>query len=114
MNSEILKIFKDFTVDGERIPVDWLRYKGKAKKYVVFSCLGGNADFSADDDCEYSVKQYDFDIYSDSNYLNILKAVKKLLKNNGWAWYEDSPDMYEEDTKLYHVTTTFEKENYEN
>lgn len=112
MNSEILKIFENFTVAGEKIPVDWLRYKGDLKTYVVFSGLGGNPDFCADDDCEYSIKQYDFDIYSDSNYLNILKAVKKLLKDNGWTWVEDSPDMYEEDTRLYHITTTFEKENY--
>lgn len=111
MNNEILKIFGNFTVDGEKIPVKWLKYKGEGD-YIVFSGLGENPDFCADDDCEYSVPQYDFDIYTKGNYKNILKAVKQKLKSNGWTWVEDSPDMYEEDTGYYHKTTTFEKEKY--
>lgn len=114
MNNEILNIFKNFTVDGVEIPVEWLRYKGDLKTYVVFSDIGETPELCADDDCEYSVKQYDFDVYSDGNYLNILKAVKQKLKSNGWTWVEDSPTLYEEDTRLYHITTTFEKENYIN
>ena len=112
MNNDILKIFENFTVDGVAIPVEWLQYKGDHKMYVVFSDLGETPELSADDECEYSVCQYDFDIYSDGNYLHILKAVKQKLKSNGWTWVEDSPTMYEQDTRLYHITTTFEKENY--
>ena len=32
------------------------------------------------------------------------------MKNNEWLWLEDSPEMYEDDTELYHKTITFEKE----
>ena len=32
------------------------------------------------------------------------------MKNNNWLWVEDSAEMYEEDTGLYHKTMTFEKE----
>ena len=53
-----------------------------------------------------------FDIYTKGNYLNILKAVKKKLKDNEWSWISDSADMYETDTKYYHKTATFEKEQY--
>ena len=112
MNNEILQIFENFTVDGVKIPVEWLKYKGDLKTYIVFSDLGETPELSADDDCEYSKKQYDFDIYSDGNFKNILKAVKAKLKANEWTWVEDSPTMYEEDTGLYHICTTFEKENY--
>lgn len=112
MNNEILKIFKDFTVDGVAIPVEWLKYKGDLKTYIVFSDISETPELCADNECVYSTKQYDFDIFSDGNYLNILKAVKQKLKTNGWTWVEDSPTMYEEDTGLYHITTTFEKENY--
>lgn len=112
MNNEILDIFDNFTVDGVSIPVVWLYYKGDRKTFIVFTDLGETPELSADDECVYSTMQYDFDIYSDGNYLNILKAVKQRLKTNGWTWVEDSPKMYEEDTGLYHVTTTFEKENY--
>ena len=112
MNKEIFAIMSLLTVDGEEIPVSWLTYKGNLKKYVVFSGLGESPEQCADDECTYSVPRFDFDIYADGNYLNILKEVKQRLKSHGWTWVEDSPDMYEEDTGLYHKTTTWEKENY--
>ena len=112
MNNEIFAIMSRLTVDGDEIPVSWLKYKGSLKKYIVFSDLGESPACYGDDECRYSIKQFDFDIYSDGNYLSILKAVKKRLKDNGWTWVEDSPTMYEEDTELYHITTTWEKENY--
>ena len=112
MNKEIFDIMCLLTVDDEEIPVSWLKYKGNLKKYIVFSDLGATPASNADDECEYAVKQFDFDIFSDGNYLNILKEVKKRLKANGWSWIEDSPTMFEEDTGLYHITTTWEKEKY--
>jgi hypothetical protein len=112
MNKIIYDLFYQFTVDGVAIPVEWLKYKGDLTAYVVFSDLGETPASHSDDECDYSVKQFDFDIYSKGNYLNILKAVKQKLKDNGWTWVEDSPTMFEEDTGLYHITTTWEKENY--
>jgi len=32
------------------------------------------------------------------------------MLENGFIWIEDSIDMYEEDTGLYHKTITFAKE----
>lgn len=113
MNKFIFDILSLMTVDGVEIPVKWLKYKGDLKKYVVFSDLGKTPAHHTDDDCEYSTIQYDFDIYSDGNYKNILKEIKRRLKANGFTWVEDSPEMYEEEAGLYHVTTTFEIENYE-
>ena len=111
MNKFIFDILS-LTVDGVKIPVKWLKYKGDLTTYIVFSDLGETPAHHTDDECEYSTKQFDFDIYSKGNYLNILKAVKKRLKENGFTWVEDSPPMVEEDTGLYHITTTFEIEIY--
>ena len=112
MNEIIYAIMSILTVDGVEIPVEWLKYKGKETTYIVFSDLGETPASHSDDECDYSVKQFDFDIYTKGNYLNILKEVKKRLKANGFHWVEDSPTMYEEDTGLYHITTTFEIEIY--
>ena len=38
--------------------------------------------------------------------------IKKIMKQNNWLWVEDSTEMYEEDTELYHRTLTFEKERF--
>ena len=98
--------------DGDEIPVAFLKYKGDKETYIVFSEIDNSPAYSSDNKCRYSVKQFDFDIYTKGNYLNILKEVKKRLTNNGFTWVEDSPDMYENDTGYYHKTTTFEIENY--
>lgn len=113
MNDEILKIFANFKVDGLEIPVKFMKYKGEKTTYITFQEISNNPAFISDDECEYSVKQYDFDIYTKGNFMNILKEVKKKLKANGFTWVEDSSDMYEDDTEFYHKTTTFEKENKE-
>lgn len=112
MNEFIFDIMSSLRVDGTEIPVAWLKYKGKETNYVVFSDLGESPESFSDDECDYSIKQFDFDIYSKDNYLNILKEVKKRLKTNGFTWIEDSPTMYEEETGYYHITTTFEIEIY--
>lgn len=112
MNDLIFDILSLMIVDGVEIPVKWLKYKGNLTKYVVFSSLGEKPEAFADDECQYSANQFDFDIYSDGNYTNILKEVKKRLQQNGWTWVEDSNDMFEEDTGLYHKTTTWKIENY--
>ena len=112
MNEFILSIFKDFEVDGVAIPVKFLKYKGDQTTYIVFSEINDSPALCGDNDCEYSVKQFDFDIYTTGNYINILKAVKQKLKENGFTWVDDSPDMFENDTGYYHKTTTFEIENY--
>lgn len=112
MNKTILDTFYQFTVDGVEIPVDFLKYKGNAETYIVFSEIDNRPAHSCDDECEYSKRQFDFDIYTKGNYLNILKAVKQRLKDNGFTWVEDSTDMFETDTGYYHKTTTFEIEKF--
>jgi hypothetical protein len=36
--------------------------------------------------------------------------IKKLMATHEWVWTGDSPEQYEEDTELYHKTSSFEKE----
>ena len=80
MNKEIFNILSPLVVDGVEIPIEWLKYKGNLKKYVVFSGLGETPAYHCDDSCAYSTIQFDFDIYSDGNYNNILKSVKQKLQ----------------------------------
>lgn len=110
MEKQIKSIFKNFEVNGKSIPVEHLRYKGKSKTYVIWTIISEVPSLSADDDDLYSVTDVDIHIYSDGNYLDIVKEVKKLMKDNNWSWLEDSTEMYEDDTELYHKTITFEKE----
>ena len=112
MNKEIKSILKTFKVNNKIIPVNYLRYKGKEKTFITWTILSEIPSLSASDEDLYSVVQVDIDIFSDSNYLDIVKEIKNRMKINDWLWVEDSSEMFEEDTELYHKTITFEKERF--
>ncbi len=104
MESELKKILK---LD---VPVAHLKYKGKEKTYVIWTIIDEMPISASDDEIDYSEVTVDIDIYSESNYLSLMSSIKNKMKNNDWMWQEDSAEMYEEDTKLYHRTCTFSKE----
>ena len=111
MNEEIKSILGDsIAVGADNIPVSHLRYKGKSKKFITWTLLDEVPSLSANDEPLFSVGSVDLDVYSDGNYLAIIEELKKKMKNNEWVWTGDSPEMYEEDTGLYHKTCSFEKE----
>lgn len=111
MNEELKKIFgESITVDGKSVPTAHLKYKGKERTYVVWTITAETPVLSADDEQLYSVFSVDVDVYSISNYLNVITEIKRIMKANGWLWVGDSAEMYEEETELYHKTISFEKE----
>lgn len=109
MNEELKLIFGEYIGD-EQIPVAHLRYKGNSRKFVTWTITGEAPALSANDEDLCSIVSVDVDIFSDGNYLDIEKEIKQKMKNNDWVWVEDSGEMYEEDTGLYHKTCSFEKE----
>lgn len=111
MNKEIKRILgESISINGENFPVAHLKYKGKSKKFITWALLGSTPSLSANDEPLFSVSSVDIDIFSDSNYLDMVKEIKNKMKNSEWVWTGDSPEMYEEDTGLYHITCSFEKE----
>lgn len=110
MNKEIEEILTEFRVDDAPIPFDFLQYSGKSKTYITYYETDNNPALNGDDEPLYSASSYDFDIYSNKNYLKIVSELKKVMLAHDFIWIEDSPDMYENDTGLYHKTITFAKE----
>ena len=111
MNEEIkLILTQNLIIGGKEIPVAHLKYTGKSKKFVTWTITGEAPALSANDEDLCSICSVDVDVFSDGNYLDIVKEIKKKFKEKDWIWVEDSSEMYEEDTQLYHKTISFEKE----
>jgi hypothetical protein len=111
MNEELKNIFGEaITVGDKSVPTAHIKYKGKETTYVVWTIIGNAPALSGDDEQLYGIVTVDVDIYCKGNYLSVLKEVKRLMKLNEWIWTEDSTEMYEDDTGLYHITATFKKE----
>ena len=106
MNSVIETIFQNFEVNGELIPVSFLRYNGKKTSYVTYMQTDSDNSISGDNELLGYVSYYDFDVYSKGNYL---KIVKKIMKAGGFMWQPSrtSEDMYEDDTGYFHKTLCF-------
>lgn len=106
-NTLIEQIFANFSVNGVKIPVAFLNYGGKKTTYVTYQQAFANNPFSGDDELLNYVDFYDFDVYSKGNYLEIVEAIKTILKDNGFRWHPNnsSGDSYEEG--YYHKTLSF-------
>ncbi len=109
MNAELEVLFNNFTVNGVSIPVALLYYDGHGEPYVVYREYDKDNSYGSDDEISGYVTYYDFDVYSKSNFIPIVEAIKSTLKQAGWTWQprRDSPDMYEADTGYYHKTICF-------
>jgi predicted MPP superfamily phosphohydrolase len=109
MNELIKSIFNNFTVDGVKIPVKFLKYEGHDEPYVTYMQQDADNSYSGDDELLGYVDYYDFDVYSKGNYTNIIEELKRILKENEFVWQpsRSSQDFYENDTGYYHKTLNF-------
>lgn len=115
MNEEIERLFSNFHVNNENIPVYFLNYDGNATKYVTYMENYKDNSLSGDDELLAYVCYYDFDIYvkrGTGSYFPIIDAINDILVANGWTRQltRESPDNYEKDTGYYHKTLCFSKE----
>ena len=111
MNSELQTILGDFIlIDDVSVPVAQIKYTGNESTYVVWSIVDETPALNANDEDLASVVSVDIDIFSITNYLKIVKEIKKIMKANEWVWTGDSVEMFDENTGLYYKTCSFEKE----
>ena len=90
MNTEVKSIFGDsISVNGEIIPISHIRYNGRSKRFVTWTLLGETPSLSASDEDLYSVASVDIDIFSDGNYLDIIKEVKKKMTPEEYTQKKD-------------------------
>ena len=109
MNELIELIFRNFTVNGEKIPVIYMHYMGHGEPYVVYMAVYADNVLRADDALLGYADYYDFDVYAKGNFTKIIEQVRTLLEEHGFVWRPDrsSKDMYEPDTGYYHKTLNF-------
>ena len=109
-NYELLKtIFDNFEVEGKKVPTEFITYTGKSKTYITYAFTDDDPTLFAEDQEVGSVAYVDIDIFSNGNYLAIEKKIKEVMKENNFVRTGSSPDMYENNTGLYHKTLKFFK-----
>jgi hypothetical protein len=107
INPKIEEAFKNFTVDGGKIPIFFMHYEGKAEKYLTYYTWAQRAEDFADNDNHAEVCFGTVDVWSAKNYKDIVEAVKQTLKANGFTWTDNGPEFFEPETGYYHVPINF-------
>lgn len=107
INPKIEAAFADFTVGTKPVPIAFLSYTGKADTYLTYYTWFCKPDNFYDDENHTEIAYGTIDIYSKGNFKDILKKVKNTLKENGFIWTDNGPEVFERDTGYYHVPVNF-------
>ena len=110
INSIIEKAFADFKVNGKVIPIAFLNYTGNSDVYLTYYTWSLKPENFYDDENHSEIAYGTIDIFSKSNFKDILESVKIKLKENGFTWTDNGPETYEQDTGYYHVPVNFRAE----
>lgn len=105
INPIIERAFENYNV-----PISYMKYTGKANTYLTYYTWKELPDDFSDDDNDIEIAYGTIDIFSKSNFKEILTDVKRILKDNGFLVTDVGSEMYEEDTQFYHVPVNFCKE----
>ena len=89
------------------VPVERLRYRGKAEAFITFQLITGQETAFADDDATAYEHHYGADIYAKGDYIALLRRTENALKAAGFFGITVNAEIYEEATGFYHVPIDF-------
>lgn len=98
------------TLDPLGVPVEFARYSNAGDTYIVFIEYNQASRMNADDAEIITKHFFQVDVFSTGNYLQLVKDVKKLMKQAGFGRMFES-ETYDDDMKMYRKILRF---NYEN
>lgn len=90
------------TLQGLNIPVERLKYGGKAATYITYQLVVERDTFFSDDEEGAQEYTYQVHIFSKTDYFALLQSVKQALKAAGFYGIEIGGEVFEQDTGFYH------------
>lgn len=83
---------------------------------IVYSRLDNSDDAFADNELVKASVYFQVSIFTDSSTVSLqtelMKKISILMAKLNYRKYDESPDLYEEDTGLYHKALRFTKNYY--
>lgn len=93
------------------VPVAQAKYNQTADAYIVFIEYNQASRMNADDAELITKHFFQVDVFSSGNYLQLVKDVKRLMKQAGFGRMFES-ETYDEDMKKYRKILRFNYEPY--
>jgi hypothetical protein len=88
------------------VPVSFANYNQTADTYIVFLEYNQSPWLSADDEEMFTKHFYQVDVFSSGNYLQLVKDVKRLMKQAGFGRMFES-ETYEPEMKKFRKILRF-------
>ncbi|MET3507035.1 tail completion protein gp17 [Halalkalibacter oceani] len=101
MNQLVLSILEPLGV-----PVAFQTYTGDKTTYITFFEYNQQGALSADDEEIKTVHSLQVDVWSQGNYVQLVKDVKNAMKQAGFIRAFET-EFYEDDTDYYHKVIRF-------
>ena len=89
------------------IPIAFLNYTGNSDIYLTYYTWLEKPENFYDNENHSEIAYGTIDIFSKSNFKDILESVKEKLMQYGFTWTDNGPETYEQDTGYYHVPVNF-------
>lgn len=83
--------------------VERVHFTGQAESFITFQIVTSAEVDHADDENGGTEYLYRFDVYSKSDYLDLLRRAIVALKAVGFYGVSIDPEVYENDTGYYHL-----------
>ncbi|MEX3621864.1 hypothetical protein [Viridibacillus arvi] len=94
------------TLKPTGVPVAFFTYSGVATTYITFFQYNEMGVVFAEDSEQETRHSIQIDVWSKGNYVDVVKQVKKLLKEQGFS-RKTAHDLFEDDTKIFHKVLQF-------
>lgn len=85
------------------VPVERLKYGGKASSFITYQLVTGRDTFFSDDEEGAQDYTYQVNVYSKKNYFTLLQSLKQQLKQAGFYGITIEAEVFEQDTGYYHI-----------
>ena len=88
------------------VPVGRLTFRGNANTFITYQLIiSADRDFSDDESAamEYT---YRINLFSRADYVALFLSMKRVLKAAGFYGIETEAEVYERDTKYFHMPIT--------
>lgn len=93
-------------LESAGVPFARMTYSGNAKAYITYQLvISAEREFSDDENASEEFT-YRIDIFSRVDYIALLRRAKRALKAEGFYAISAEAELYESDTKFFHVPIT--------
>ena len=97
---EIKQILVGIGCPVERPPY---KFDDKTRQFVTYQLISETGDLFVEDDNDVERVLMSVDVYSRTDWRELVKIIKRRLKAADYSIISVGPELYEPDTKFYHI-----------